>query len=221
MKDILIFGTSVFSKKMAYHLADAGQANCVGFVVNEKYYGKPAFCGRNVYVLEKVESDFDMARTAILPALGYTRMNQGRKELFGYCHEKGYEIASYIDKEVVNHAKSIGEGNIILDHVRLDHDCEIGSGNIIWPDAVVSHDVKIGDFNCIAERATFGGVSSLGDFNFVGMAAIVSNQVQIGDKNLIGAGALVRQPLSTHMVVSPAESRVVQADEKMLTWMLR
>ena len=221
MADILVFGTSVFSKKMAYHLEDVGQENCAGFVVHEKYYDKPVFCGRNVYILEQVKDYFDMAHTAILPALGYSQMNQGRKKLFDYCHENGYKIASYIAKEIVNHAKSIGEGNISLDHVRLDHDCEIGTGNIIWPDAVLSHDVKIGDFNCIAERATFGGISSLGNYNFVGMAAIISNQVQVGDKNLIGAGALVRQPLATQMVVSPAESRVVQADEKMLSWMLR
>ncbi len=221
MKDILVFGITVFSKKMFYHLLDSTDWRVAGFIVNKQYYDKSEFCGKKVFILETIKDNFDMSCTAILPSLGYSKMNQNRKGLFDYCHSNGYEIASYIDETIVNHAVSIGEGNIIMDHVRLDHDCQIGSGNIIWPDAVISHDVKIGDFNCIAERATFGGASVLGNYNFIGMAGIISNQIQIGDMNLIGAGAYVRQSLSKHMVVSPAEQRVVRANEKTLSWMLQ
>lgn len=220
MKDILIFGNSVFSKKLAYHIISAGKNNFVGFVVNKEYYNEAIFCDKKVYILEEIEHYFDMSNTGILPSIGYSNMNQHRKALFDYCHKNKYKIFSYIDDKIVNHAESIGEGNIIMDNVRLDHDCKIGDGNIIWPDTVISHDVNIGNYNCIAERATFGGVSSLGNYNFVGMASIISNNIQIGDMNLIGAGVLVRHSLSTHMVVSPAEERTIKANEKMLSWML-
>lgn len=221
MKNTLIFGTSVFSKNMAYHLAEVEKYNCAGFVVNRKYYNKKFFCDKKVYILEELEEHFERANIAILPTLGYSEMNRYRKELFDYCHEKKYEIASYIDETALNHAKFIGEGNIILDNVRLDYDCEIGDGNYIGHDVTVAHDVKIGNFNYISGRTGFGGSVFLGDYNFLGMSCLISNDINIGDKNLIGAGAYVRHSLCTHMVVTPAQERIIQTEDRILMWMLK
>lgn len=221
MKNILIFGTSVFSKNMAYHLAETEKYNCVGFIVNKKYYDKKFFCNKKVYIMEELEDYFEKSKIAILPTLGYSEMNRQRKVLFDFCHEKEYEIASYIDETVLNHAKFIGEGNIIMDNVRLDYDCEIGDGNYIGHDATVAHDVKIGNFNYISGRTGFGGSVFLGDYNFLGMSSLIANDIKLGDMNLIGAGAYVRHSLCTHMVVTPAQERIVQTEDRMLMWMLK
>ena len=172
--------------------------------------------GDHVVILPEVAGGH-MATKAILQRLGLIV----HELVVDFCHEKEYEIASYIDETVLNHAKFIGEGNIIMDNVRLDYDCEIGDGNYIGHDATVAHDVKIGNFNYISGRTGFGGSVFLGDYNFLGMSSLIANDIKLGDMNLIGAGAYVRHSLCTHMVVTPAQERIVQTEDRMLMWMLK
>lgn len=214
MKKVLIFGTTMFSKEMKHYLLDDGDWEILGFTLDAAYKKEDIFCEYPVYAFEDLDKEFDMEQVEILPAIGYSQMNEHRKRFFDICDEKGYKIASFIDKTVVNLAKSIGRGNIILDFVQLRHDCVIGDGNIFKGTGDVAHDCIIGDFNYFAGLNHIGGAVEIGNSNFLGIACIVKNEVKIGNKNLIGAATYLAEDLDTYKVVSPIKNRIVKASER-------
>lgn len=219
-KKVLIFGTTMFSKEMMNYVLDDGGWDILGFTLDKKYKSEDFFCQYKVYAFEDLESHFDMNVVEIMPSIGYSEMNDHRERFFSTCKEKGYRIASYIDKTVINHAKSIGEGNIILDLVQLRHDCVIGNGNIIKGTSDFAHDSIVGDFNYFAGLDHIGGAAKIGNKNFFGISCIVKNQVEVGNKNLIGAGTYLAESLNQYMVVSPAQARIIKSSEHAMSLFL-
>lgn len=211
----------MFSKEMMnYILGDEEHYELVGFTVDRDYLKEEVFCDYKVYAFEELDTYFDMQEVGIIPSIGYSRMNEHRSEFFEKCKKHAYRIASYIDKTVVNYAKSIGEGNIILDFVQLRHDCIIGNGNIIKGTSDIAHDTIVGNFNYFAGVDHIGGAVKIGDKNFLGISCIIKNEIEIGNKNLIGAGVYLSETLEEYMVVSPAKSRIVKSSERMISMFL-
>lgn len=220
-KKVLIFGTTMFSKEMMnYILGDEESYEIVGFTVDKEYLKEEMFCNYRVYAFEELNTYFNMQEVGIIPSIGYSEMNDHRSEFFEKCKKNNYKIVSYIDKTVVNYAKSIGEGNIILDFVQLRHDCIIGDGNIIKGTSDIAHDAVVGNFNYFAGVDHIGGAIKIGDKNFFGISCIVKNEIEIGNKNLIGAGVYLSESLGEYTVVSPAKARIVQSSERMISMFL-
>lgn len=220
-KKIVIFGNTMFSKEMMYFLKEEPEKwEILGFTLDPQYIEEDEFCGFPVFPFDTLDQYVPIQETEVLIAVGYSEMNHHREAIFQRCKEKKYAIASYIHPSVVNHAKKIGEGNIILDFVQLCYDCEIGDGNIIKGTSDVAHDCVVGNFNYFAGLCHVGGASQIGDRNFFGVSCLVKSVSTIGNENLIGAGSYVSVPLKEHMVVSPAKCRVVQASERTIAMFL-
>lgn len=215
MERVLIFGDTMFSKEMMnYILGHKGDYEIVGFTLDKNYIKQKKFCGFNVYPFEELNDYFDMSDVGIILAIGYHEMNDHREKVFNECKKRNYRIASYIDKSVINYAKEIGEGNIILDFVQLRHDCVIGNGNIIKGTSDIAHDAIVGDFNYFAGLCHIGGAVKIGNKNFLGISCIIKNEVEVGYKNVIGAAVYLPKDLDKFIVVSPSQNRYVQVNEK-------
>lgn len=219
-KKVLIFGTTMFSKEMMHYLLNDGDWDIMGFTLDRNYQTENSFCGYSVYAFEDLENYFDMRNTQILPSIGYSQMNDHREHFFDICKQKKYQIASYIDKTVVNYSRSIGEGNIILDFVQLAHDCVIGTGNIIKGTSGFAHDSEVGDFNYFAGINHIGGAVKIGNKNFFGISCIIKSGTHIGNKNLIGAGTYVNTSLDEFTALSPAKARIVKSSERAISLFL-
>lgn len=221
MNKVLIFGTTMFSKEMMYILQEDGGWQIEGFTLDQAYKTEEEFCGLPVFAFEMLDNIFDMSEVGILPTIGYSEMNDHRERFFKACESKGYMIHSYIDKTAIIHAKKIGSGNLIFDHVNLSYDSVVGKGNIFKGSAVIAHDSVVGDFNYFAGLNHIAGATIIGDKNFFGISSIVRSKGKIGNKNLIGAATYVNEELGKFMVVSQAKNRLVQSTQKAISVYLK
>lgn len=221
MEKILIFGTTMFSKQMWHFLkAEPEKYEVLGFTLDKEYMTESTFCGENIYAFEDLDKTFDMSEIKILLSVGYKNMNDNRKIIYMRCKQKDYMIASYIHPSVVNHAKKIGEGNIILDFVQLDYDCEIGNCNIIKGTSDFAHDSCIGDFNYFAGLCHICGAVKIGNQNFLGVSCLIRSLKSMGNKNLIGATAYMDESIGDCTIVSPTKSRIVKSTEHAIALLL-
>jgi len=120
LKDLIMIGTGSFAKLLSYYVTEYGGRRIAAFSVDSAYINenRTFVLGVNVYPLESVEKTFPPDRFEVILGVGYSKMNQVRKDLFSRCKQKGYTIASFIHPTaVVSKDAKMGEGNILLEQV--------------------------------------------------------------------------------------------------------
>lgn len=101
-KNLLIFGTTVFSEVLSETIAqDSSEINLQGFVLNDEYYTDEFFGGRKVYKYSELENYFSPYDTEVLVSIGYQNMNRGREKIFTMLQNDGWKIASYISPKAI------------------------------------------------------------------------------------------------------------------------
>ena len=147
----------------------------------------------------------------MLIAVGYSRMNTVRQDIYNRLKKYKYHIASYIHSSVkIPECVSLGEGNIILEHVCIGLFGKLGNGNLLWAHALLGHNCSIGDFNTISSSASVSGCVEVKDNCFIGNNATVRDHVKIDSFTLVGAGTYISKDTEKGSVYVPA--RAVKLD---------
>ena len=87
---------------------------------------------------------------SILLAVGYTKINQIRENLYYELKSNGYQIASFISKNAILYSNDVGEGSIILPSTYIGPNVKIGLCNYFAAGVRISHDSVIGNFNFLS-----------------------------------------------------------------------
>lgn len=221
MSNIIIFGTNAFSKLMKWYIENDTDNKVIGFTLNSEYVKEKSFCECPVYKFENLDKLFPEKNFEILLTVGYSQMNGVREKIFNDCKKNGYKIGSFIHSSVTLFSKDIGEGNILLENVRVQPFSKIGDGNIIQHFTIVSHEAEVGNFNYFAGNAHVAGLSKVGDRCFVGINAIIQNGVKLASYNLVGAGACVSKNTEEYMITAPNKTRCFKASIRAMDLFLR
>ena len=162
------------------------------FTVHRRYLKHTELLGRQVVEFESLETQYPPDRYRMLVAIGFTRVNCGRAEIYAACKARGYQLISYVSsKAMVVGEVSFGdtcfvfEGNVIQPFVRIGNDVVIWSGNHI------GHHSTIEDHCFIASHAVIAGRARVGTYSFVGVNATIRDGVTIAPRCVVGAGALI------------------------------
>lgn len=189
MKDILLFGISELSERIAYYI-DCGESmnllSVKGFVIDDDYYSSDNFGGKKVYRYSEAKEKF-LQTTAVIICIGYTNMNENRKKIFYRLLDDGWDIESFISSQAVIHTDKIGTGNIFLGKSLIEFKSSLGDGNI-FDSAHLGHHSRVGNFNFFCYSAVTGGNVTVGDCCFLGMNSTIRNGITLLDKTFIGAG---------------------------------
>lgn len=187
MKEILLFGISELSERIAYYI-DCNESvkpfSVRGFVIDDNYYTEDHFAGRKIYRYSEAKEKF-LHDTAIIICIGYKNMNENRKKVFYKLREDGWDIESFISSQAVIHTKNIGTGNIFLCKSLIEFGSSMGDCNI-FDSGHLGHHSKIGSFNFFAYNIT-GGNLNVGDNCFIGLNSTLRNGVTLLDKTFVGA----------------------------------
>lgn len=221
MSNIIIFGTNAFSKLMKWYVENDTDNRVIGFTLNSEYVKESSFCGCSVYEFENLKKLFPENNFEILLTVGYSQMNGIREKIFHDCKNSGFKVGSFIHSSVTLFSKDIGEGNILLENVRVQPFSKIGDGNIIQHFTIVSHEAEVGNFNYFAGNAHVAGLSKVCDRCFVGINAIIQNGVKLGSYNLVGAGACVSKDTEEYMITAPNKMRTFKASVRAMDLFLR
>lgn len=221
MKKIIIFGTSAFSKLMKWYIENDSDNKICGFTLHSEYIQEDTFCQLPVYSFEDLEHLFPEKDFEILITIGYKQMNSIREAVFYECKKRGYKVAEFIHSSVTRYSDMIGEGNIILENVRIQPFSKVGNGNIIQHFTIISHEAVVGDFNYFAGNVHVAGLSKVGDRCFVGINGIIQNGVKLASYNLVGAGVCVGRDTEEYMVTAPMKTRCFKSSIRAMDLFLR
>ena len=210
MKDIIIFGVTDFGRLMKYYIEKTDKRKVIAYTVNQQYIKDDVFCTLPVVAFEDIEKMYPADTYEILIAIGNSKMNEVRKNVYFACKEKGYTIASYIHPSCSIHSSDIGEGNILLENCLVYPFAKIGNGNLLWDHVLISHDCVVGDFNTFSSYADLCGYVKIGNNGYFGKHCILNDFMEVADYTLVGAAAYAKKNTQPYEVVVPARSVVLE-----------
>lgn len=218
--NIIIFGTSSFSKLVRHYVDEDSQDQVVAYTVNRQYITEKEFDRLPVVPFEELESVIGECQIHILNTCGYKKMNGLREKIFSECKSRNFKICEFIHSSSKIETQDLGHGNIILPGVRIAPFVHIGDGNIFFHDVIINHDSVIGNFNYFSPAFICGGQCTIGNNNFFGLKSILRDSIHIGNHNLVGAAAYLSQSIDDETLVKPPESTRQQVGKAMLDILL-
>lgn len=210
MKNMIIWGPKDLGRLLNYYIKSDDPRKVVAFTVDKAYMDRDSFCGLPVIPFEDLKDNYCPDEYEILIAVGNSKMNNVRKNIFCRCKDAGYQIASYIHSSCSVHSTDIGEGNIMLENCLIYPYSKIGSGNLLWDHVLISHDCVVGDFNTFSSYADLCGYVKIGNNGYFGKHCILNDYLEIADYSLIGAGSYVKAKTKEYDVVVPPRSIVLE-----------
>ncbi len=209
MQKLVIFGNTSFSKMTYRYILEEKVADVGAFCIDKEYKDTDSFCDKPLIAFEDIERLYPKSEYKILNTIGYTKMNEIRRNVSDRIIRKGYTLFNYISKKAEVYSDIKGYNNIILPNSFIGYDVEIGNNNVFYTGANLTHDIVVGNNNFFAANSTIGGNVVIKDNCFFGMNCTVKNRVSVESKTLVGAGAYVEKNTEDSAVIVPVRSIVL------------
>lgn len=196
MKEVLLFGVSELSERIAYYIDNDESAkpfSVKGFVVDDAYYKDDTFAGKTIYCYSEAKENF-LNNSSVIICIGYKNMNEARKKTFYKLQADGWSIESFISSQSIIHTNNIGIGNIFLCKSLIEFKSSMGDCNI-FDSGHLGHHSSIGNFNFFSYNIT-GGKIKIGDCCFIGLNSTIKNDISLHDKTFVGAGCYLNNSTS-------------------------
>jgi sugar O-acyltransferase (sialic acid O-acetyltransferase NeuD family) len=190
--EVIVFGTGDFARTAAIYLTADSPYTVAAFTVNERFLAAPELNGIPVVPFESIEQSYPPERYSMFVAIGFSRVNRARREVYEDARRRGYQLVSYVSSQAQRVVEPefgancfVFEANVIQPNVRIGDDVILWSGNHI------GHDVRIGDHCFIASHVVISGNVEIGESCFIGVNATLRDGVKVAADCIIGAGALI------------------------------
>jgi sugar O-acyltransferase (sialic acid O-acetyltransferase NeuD family) len=189
---VVIFGVGDFARVALTYLREDSPHDVVAFTVHERYIEAPELLGLPVVPFEQLEETHPPDSHAMLVAVGFSRVNDARREVYEQCKARGYDLVSYIcSKATTWPGLTVGDNCFVFEANVIQPFVEIGNDVVIWSGNHIGHDSVIDDHVFIASHAVVSGNVHIGESCFLGVNATVRDGVTIAPRCIIGAGALI------------------------------
>jgi sugar O-acyltransferase (sialic acid O-acetyltransferase NeuD family) len=191
-KPVVIFGIGDYARIAAHYLNVDSPRQVAAFTVHGSYIDGNELRGLPVVPYEELADTHPPSDYSMLVAIGFSRVNQARAEIYGECKRMGYELISYINSRAAQWGEiEVGDNTFIFEENVIQPFVTIGSDVVLWSGNHIGHDARIGDHCFIASHAVVSGNVEIGDYCFVGVNATFRDGVKVAPRCVIGASALI------------------------------
>ena len=101
-KKVVLFGTGDFARVASVYLTKDSPHAVVAFTVHEAFLKAPTLLGKPVVPFERVQELYPPDEHAMFVAMGFSKINKARAEIYDACKAKGYQLISYINSKAVH-----------------------------------------------------------------------------------------------------------------------
>ncbi len=188
----MVFGVGDFARVAMTYLQEDSPHEVVGFTVHERYIDERELLGLPVVPFEQIEETHPPDSYSMLVAVGFSRVNDARREVYEQCRALRYDLVSYVCSKATTWPDlRVGDNCFIFEANVIQPFVEIGNDVVLWSGNHIGHDSTIDDHVFIASHAVVSGNVHIGESTFVGVNATVRDGVTIAPRCIIGAGALI------------------------------
>lgn len=152
---LIVFGDAEQAQLAYYYFSKDSSYEVVAFAVDKAFIKKFEFCGLPVVAFEEALEKYPPNDYVFFIALGYSKLNELRKEKYLAVKALGYTLASYISP----HATILNDGLI-------GENCFILEGNTIQPFVTIGNNVTLWSGNHIGHHSS---ITSRKPFHRIGI----------------------------------------------------
>jgi sugar O-acyltransferase (sialic acid O-acetyltransferase NeuD family) len=201
---VVIFGIGEFAQVARVYLTEDSPHEVVAFTVNERYVADPELDGCPVVPFERIEAEYPPGDFAMFVAIGFSRVNQARAEIYAECKRLGYELITYVSSRATTWGDlDIGENSFVFEDNVIQPFAKIGNDVVLWSGNHIGHHAVIGDHCFITSHVVVSGGTTIGAHTFIGVNATLRDHIKIGPSNVIGAGAIIMHDTDPEDVFAP------------------
>lgn len=192
-KQLIIFGTGTLAELAHYYFKHDSDYEVVAFCADSHYIQSNEFNGLPLVSFEELPSLYPASDFDLFVAIGYSKINQLKKDKYNQAKSRGYRLASYLSSKSAFWPDSIkiGENVMVMENNTLQPFCEIGNNVLIWSGVMIAHHTKLQDHVTITSHAVIGGNCEIGEMTFIGQNATVRDGVSIVKSTIVATGANV------------------------------
>lgn len=192
MSDVVLFGVGDFAQVAADYLRLDSPHDVVAFTVHERFIEVRELMGLPVVPYERIEESHPPSECAMFVAVGFSRVNKTRREIYEQCKGRGYDLISYVNSKAIHWGElELGDNCFVFEANVIQPFVRIGSNVILWSGNHIGHHTHIGDHCFIASHVVISGGVTIGEETFVGVNATFRDGVTVAPRSVIGAGALI------------------------------
>ena len=192
MSDVVLFGAGDFARIARVYLEADSTHRVVAFTVNEAFIESDECEGLPLMPFEKLHETHPPTRCSMFVAIGFSRVNRARREVYEQCKGRGYELITYINSKATHWGElQIGDNCFVFEENVIQPNVRIGNNVILWSGNHIGHDSTIEDHVFIASHAVVSGNVTIGESSFVGVNATFRDAIKVAPRCIIGAGALI------------------------------
>ncbi|MDH4872497.1 acetyltransferase [Pseudomonas sp. BN515] len=191
-KKLVIFGSRDAAQLAHFYFTSDSDYEVVAFTVDAEHIEDKSFCNLPIVPFENVTEHYPPDTHEIFVALGYSKLNQIRKEKYLAAKALGYRVASYISSHAtVLNEDRIGENCFVLEDNTIQPFVTIGNNVTLWSGNHIGHHSTIHDHCFIASHVVISGGVVVNESCFIGVNATLRDHITVGELSVIGAGALL------------------------------
>lgn len=192
MKKVIIFGVGEFGRLACFYLNKDSSYQVAAFTAHQEYITEREIYGLNVVPFEQLTKTHPPEEYLLFIAVGYSRLNKARAEIYAVGKTNGYSFISYFNSKATQWGEiEIGDNCFIFENNVIQPFVKIGNDTIIWSGNHIGHNVAIGRHCFIASHAVIAGNVKIGDYCFIGINATIREGICVASGCLIGAGAVI------------------------------
>ena len=191
-RPIVVFGLGDLARLLGVYFSEDGGREVAAYTAHSTPELPAEWMDRPVIPFEKIQEEYPPQRFEMLVAVGYSRVNQARAEVYRTCKSKGYRLAGYhCSRSSTWRDLKLGDNCVFLEGNLIQPFVTIGSNVLIWSGCFIGHDSIIEDHCFIGSQASINGHVRIGAGSFIGANSTIRERVTIGAGTVIGAGALI------------------------------
>lgn len=205
MKKLIIFGNAEMARVVYFYFTRDSEYEVTGFCVHSAYKSENEYCGLNVFDFETILSTHPPEEYEMFIAIGPSKMNGIRENIYNQAKELGYRLASYISPNAVCNS-SVGDNSFVADMAVINPYVQIGSNNYIWEQVYLGSDSCVGSHCYISPKSSVGTFVRIEDNVFVGTSSTIKTCVKVCKHSLIGAQCYIAKDTSEFSVYGTKEA---------------
>lgn len=210
MAELLIFGIGDVAR-LAHHYFTTDSAHDVAaFAVDPQYVTSHQFLGLPLLDVAAAVDRYPPDDYDAFVALGYSRMNEARAQVYERMRALGYTLASYVSSRCSYLAADPpGDNCLIMEDNTIQPFVRIGSDVIMWSGNHIGHDSVIEDHCFISSHVVVSGHCLVGSHCFLGVNSTLHNEITLAPRTLVAAGAVVSRDTTEAQVLLPSRTQPI------------
>ena len=203
-KNLVVFGKGNIADLAIWYFNSDTDYKVIAQCAHLDYINHEEDTDRGIVDLYTVPEIASPEEAEMFIAIGYSKLNSARRDIFLEAKEMGYTLASYVSsKASVLSEKPIGENCFILEDNTIQPFVEVGDNVTLWSGNHIGHHSKIGNHTFVSSHVVVSGNVNIGEQCFLGVNSTIRDGIELGDRTVVGAGSLVMKSAPPDSVFIP------------------